>query len=182
MEWILDVDGKKGFGIYFSSLINNVPHIVYMLLLVLFVIVAVLLLVFKHSEFKQSISRLLIVEYSVILYFITVFSRKAHSVRRYDFTPFWSYEKPDLLLENVMNVVVFIPVGILLGLAFSNIKLWKVVVIGLLLSLPIEILQFFLKKGFAEIDDVMHNTIGCMLGYGLSNIATLFVQKIERVK
>lgn len=29
---------------------------------------------------------------------------------------------------------------------------------------------------------MMHNTIGCMLGYGLSNIATLFVQKIERVK
>ena len=170
MEWILEIDEKKKLGIYFSSLINNVPHIVYMLLLVLFVIVALLLLVFKQSYLKKGISRLLIVEYCVILYFITVFSRKVNSVRKYDFEPFWSYEIPDLLLENVMNVVVFIPVGILLGLAFSNIKLWKVVIIGLLLSLPIELLQFLFKKGFAEIDDVIHNTVGCVVGYGLYSL------------
>ena len=35
------------------------------------------------------------------------------------------------------------------------------------ISATIETLQFFLKRGFAEVDDVMHNMVGCVIGYGV---------------
>lgn len=44
---------------------------------------------------------------------------------------------------------------------------WKVLLVGAGLSVTIETLQFVMLRGFSEIDDVMHNTLGCLLGYGL---------------
>ena len=34
-------------------------------------------------------------------------------------------------------------------------------------SVSIETMQFFLKRGFSEVDDVMHNKMGCLIGYGI---------------
>lgn len=66
-----------------------------------------------------------------------------------------------------MNVVAFIPVGVLLGSVFDKIKWLQVLLIGVLISLGIESLQFMLKRGFAEFDDVLHNSLGCWAGYGV---------------
>lgn len=38
---------------------------------------------------------------------------------------------------------------------------------GVCLSVSIEVQQFVYKKGFSELDDVMHNTLGGMIGYGM---------------
>lgn len=63
---------------------------------------------------------LLLVEYIFLIFCSTVFYRTTSELRKYDFHPFWSYKaiqdgRADLLPENIMNVVVFIPVGFLLG-------------------------------------------------------------------
>ena len=65
-----------------------------------------------------------------------------------------------------MNVVVFIPVGLLLGIAFKQMTWWKALLIGCSISVTIEALQFFFMRGFSELDDVMHNTLGCLIGFG----------------
>ena len=45
---------------------------------------------------------------------------------------------------------------------------WLIVtIIGCSISVTIEALQFCFLKGFSEVDDVMHNTLGCMIGYGM---------------
>ena len=59
------------------------------------------------------------------------------------------------------------PVGILLGAAFRSMTWWKVLLMGGGVSVLIETMQFFLKRGFSEVDDVMHNTVGCLFGYGI---------------
>ena len=61
---------------------------------------------------------LLLVEYIFLLFCSTVFFRTTSELRKYDFHPFWSYDRPDLLIENIMNTIVFIPVGMLLGSLF----------------------------------------------------------------
>lgn len=38
---------------------------------------------------------------------------------------------------------------------------------GLCISGSIEGMQYFLKRGFSEVDDVMYNTVGYILGYML---------------
>lgn len=76
-----------------------------------------------------------------------------------------------------MNVVVFVPVGMLLGMTFRSIKCWQVLAAGCLISVSIEIMQFLFNRGFAETDDVMHNTLGCMAGYMLVKGAKLMVKQ-----
>ena len=75
-----------------------------------------------------------------------------------------------LPVENIMNVVVFVLVVILTALVIYNkLKVFKVglfiVALGLFISSSIEALQFFLKRGFSELDDVFHNTLGCLIGF-----------------
>lgn len=123
---------------------------------------------------------LLFIEYVFLLFSSTVIFRKASDgVYGYNFSPFWSYKvmqsgtRPDLLPEIIMNVVVFVPVGLLLGLLFQGErfvekKAWLVVLlIGMGISLSIETMQLFLKRGLLELDDVIHNTFGCIIGYML---------------
>lgn len=72
-----------------------------------------------------------------------------------------------LYVEGLMNVLMFVPFGLLIGCAFKRVGWKKMLVASLCLSVLIEALQFILKRGFAEFDDVFHNTLGAILGYGL---------------
>ena len=115
---------------------------------------------------------LLLVEYLFWIYCMTVISRDVQMTRSFNLTPFWSYRAiragdPLLLVQDIMNVVAFIPMGLLLGYVFDRMKWWQVLLIGLALSMGIEALQFVLMRGFAEFDDVFHNTLGCLGGYGV---------------
>ena len=46
-----------------------------------------------------------------------------------------------------------------------NVSWLMVAIIGCGISVTTESLQFFLMRGFSEVDDVMHNTVGCLIGY-----------------
>ena len=75
-------------------------------------------------------------------------------------------KNPDFIMaENIMNVVVFVPVGLLFGIAFNGMKWWVAILLGMAISFGIELLQLLFLKGFSELDDVIHNTIGFVLGY-----------------
>lgn len=113
---------------------------------------------------------LLLVEYIFFLFCPTVIFRTPGETRQYDFYLFWSYQaiqdgREDLLAENIMNVVVFVPVGLLFGIAFKQMTWWKALLIGCSISITIEALQFWFMRGFSEVDDVMHNTVGCLIGW-----------------
>ena len=118
---------------------------------------------------------LLLIEYVLLIYCSTVFFRNTGKLQ-YDFMPFWSYRDyfngvdRALLAENIMNVVVFVPVGLLAVVVFRSMSWKEVLVIGICLSVGIETLQFVFRKGFSEFDDVMHNTLGCLIGYGIMTI------------
>ena len=108
-----------------------------------------------------------------MIYGYTVFFRSYTENSGVNLMPFWSYrmESQDLqysmYVENLMNVLMFVPFGLLLGCSFKGIT-WKVVLlVTLFVSVSIESLQYILKLGFAEFDDVFHNTIGAFLGFGL---------------
>lgn len=102
---------------------------------------------------------------------------------RYDFHPFWSYKafidgRDDLLLENLLNVLLFIPFGLLLWCIMKLKKWWKALAVGCVFSLCIEIAQLIMKRGFSELDDVIHNLLGTIIGYGLAAGLTMIVNKL----
>lgn len=115
---------------------------------------------------------LLLVEYLFWTYSMTVIFREVQETQSYNLNLFWSYRAIKagdsfLLVQDIMNVAAFVPVGLLMGCSNVQLKWWHMLLFGLALSLSIEILQFFTLRGFAEFDDVFHNTLGCLIGYGV---------------
>ena len=159
------------FKQYIVSLYQDIPQEVYEGLLSVFCLGLVIFIAWKGLKTGIRYSAtLLLVEYIFLLFCSTVFFRTTCELRIYDFQPFWSYKaiqdgREDLLAENIMNVVVFIPVGLLLGIAFKQMTWLKVLLIGCGISVTIESLQFFFMRGFSELDDVIHNTVGCLIGF-----------------
>ena len=109
------------FKQYFISLYKDIPQEVYEGLLSVFCLGVVLFVAFKglRTGLRWS-SVLLLIEYIFMLFCSTVIFRPTGETRQYDFHPFWSYDRPELLVENIMNVVVFIPVGLFIGQCFQT--------------------------------------------------------------
>lgn len=109
------------------------------------------------------------------LYFLllcsTVFCRSVSKAARLELMPFWSYQaylngRDYILGQIVMNVLVFVFIGFLLGGILHGRGWWKALLIGLGMSLMIEVLQYVLKCGISEVDDLIHNGLGVMIGWG----------------
>ena len=176
---------KFFFG-YIDHSFQDVPTSFIVGMLVVFCVGTSLLLTFLgFKKGAKWLTRLMLLEYLVLLIILSVGARTVQAERAFDFTPFWSYRailagKTVLLTQAIMNVVAFIPIGLLLGCSFDRMKWWKVVVIGGAFSLLIETLQFVLKRGFAEVDDVWHNVVGCMIGYMLYVGIVYLVDQMKR--
>lgn len=77
----------------------------------------------------------------------------------------WGIPEPKKIAQTAANVVMFIPLGFLLPIAFQKMRnLWKTALTLALLSFAIEFAQYFTGRS-ADIDDLMLNTLGGILGY-----------------
>lgn len=117
----------------------------------------------KH---KRLLYWLLFAVYILAVLYITLISRTP-TYPRHNFHPFWEYEL--LLAGNQQryyfqqvgcNILMLIPFG-----AFLEHRLhWKVIPLGGLFSIAIELTQYFTARGLCEFDDVFNNTLGCVIG------------------
>lgn len=65
----------------------------------------------------------------------------------------------------ILNILLFIPFGYLLPSLFPRLRWWQVVLLGLAFSLCIELLQLITKLGYADVDDLINNTLGAAIGW-----------------
>lgn len=64
------------------------------------------------------------------------------------------------------NVIGFIPLGFLLPIVSPALKKTGVVVcLGFCISITVECLQLILRVGSCDVDDVILNTVGTLIGY-----------------
>ena len=138
--------------------------------LVLSVAIVVGMLVMKGSRAKRFVFESLLVEYYFLVLCSTVICRASSGERHIEIMPFWNYpdiwnrvDYPADLIEVLLNVALFVPIGLLLG--GIGFKTKKILLSGIFLSGIIEVSQFAFCKGLCETDDVMHNTLGCVIGY-----------------
>ena len=162
-----------GIGEYIQEQVGLIPVIVYVIALIILITSAAVLLSFKRCTNKSTVFfSIFLIEYLFMIFGTTVVFRVAFQNSLYNFTPFWSYQgKPygeELMLpETIVNIAMFIPVGVLICTLFRKLSWWQVLMSGAAISMTIEVLQFIFKKGFSEFDDVFHNSLGCMIGYGI---------------
>ena len=76
-----------------------------------------------------------------------------------------------MIRQLLLNIVMFIPLGFLLPVTAEKARKGRVTLsIVLLSTLAIETLQYFLGRS-ADIDDVIMNTLGGVIGYGAFRLA-----------
>ena len=112
---------------------------------------------------RRITPRPLLAAYILFILMETVLGRES-GVGRVELVPFWSYSHPELRMEIVLNYILFIPLGLLLYLCSGEKFGLRVVIAGLLLSVSIEIVQLVFRIGLFEFDDMIGNTVGCLIG------------------
>ena len=158
---------------YLEWYILYIPKAIYGWGLAVFLVILVTSMLWKGIKTGVRYgAAALLVEYVVLLLYFTVFMWRETDKYNYLLTPFWSYRAaisstPVLAQEIAMNIAVFLPVGVFAGIAIKCVTWRKVACIGFGVSLTIEMLQLVLKRGCCETDDVINNTLGSLIGYGL---------------
>ena len=70
-------------------------------------------------------------------------------------------------VDTALNILLFVPLGFFLPILFAKYdKLGTIALAGFLLSLSVELIQMF-GFGATDINDLMTNTAGACLGYGI---------------
>ena len=81
----------------------------------------------------------------------------------FDYPALW-----EILANIIGNVAMFIPVGIIWPSVFKKLdRPWKVISAGVGLSLFIEIMQLPFYERASDIDDLILNGLGFLIGYGI---------------
>lgn len=113
--------------------------------------------------------RLLTIPYMYGVLIITLICRKpthSHNIK----PPFWEIAElikgnEKLLFDIIANTIMLFPLGILAPLCIRKADdLKKVALTGFIVSLVIEVTQLITTRGYFEIDDLLHNTLGALVG------------------
>lgn len=132
-------------------------------------IVAFIVSIFCRGWKKSTIhpSTFMLVIYGEVLLQTAFLSREPGTRRGVDLKLFstWGYTSVDhaFFIENIM---MFVPFGILMPIVFKKMqKMRWCVLAGVLCSCGIEVSQLMTQRGFCQLDDVVTNTAGTLLGW-----------------
>lgn len=148
---------------------------------VLFVIMGsavylILCLWLREKLFWQPMFSLLLLIWLAVIAVATLTDRTPGRIpTEPELIPFHSYRavmaggNKEILRSNFMNVILFYPAGLfaceLLPKSWSRVK--RVILVAMLfalVSVGIEFCQYHFALGQAEIDDVIHNMLGALIG------------------
>ena len=80
-------------------------------------------------------------------------------------------------IDTALNVLMFVPMGFLLPLLYEKYNsIGRIALVGLLISLSIEIAQLF-GHGATDINDLITNTVDACLGFGIYKLLYRVIPK-----
>ena len=123
----------------------------------------------------RKVSWWMFLTYLLMVLCFTIIFREEKNVAQISMKPIWEYDSLNYnqIAEAILNVLLFVPLGFLAGAAIRRKRFLKTVGLCCGISVTIEILQLVLKKGVCNIDDVINNSAGCIVGCGLFLIIKL---------
>lgn len=147
-----------------AEVMKYVPYSIIMILMVM--------VIFRN---KRAVGVFLFMQYIVIIGYITLLSREPGSREGIDFTVFatlgvWS--RMDAFV--VENILLFIPIGMLLPFTWKRFQnVWWSFLAGGVLSAMIEGIQYVTKRGFVQLEDIVTNVMGTLIGFLLFSVIKL---------
>ncbi len=131
------------------------------------------------------------VMYLVLLFKLTLFARVPGAERSLNLIPFASIAEylftdsaamQRFALGNVLgNVVAFIPLGAYLPFVRRRPQIWSNLVIVAGTSIAVEILQGIFGLGASDIDDVILNTLGGLVGILFFLLVRVLLRRWSRI-
>lgn len=109
---------------------------------------------------SKRLSAGLLAGYVFLFLAVTVLSRVPTEGMKAELVPFWSYRVTELREQTLWNVIAFIPVGVCVGALFRL----KGILLGIGISVFVEMIQLITMRGLFEFDDIIHNGIGTVIG------------------
>lgn len=151
----------------------------------------------KHPRYskKQQTAELIFIFYLLCLFQITAFrfggigwdfDKMINRVTRVNTVPLEAARKWieygawwHLFYNVIGNCLWFMPFGFLMPAIYPEYRNhgWIVTFMGMSVSMLIEVLQFVLCTGVTDIDDVIFNTIGTLIGYLIWLMVEVFTRK-----
>lgn len=88
------------------------------------------------------------------------------------------YEKINGFDNLFGNILAFMPFGILIPLSFPEMdRWWEALLHSFWLSLCIELFQLVSHFGAFDVDDILLNTIGGLLGFGIFRLVRMLYRR-----
>ncbi|MBR3417000.1 MAG: VanZ family protein [Clostridia bacterium] len=142
----------------------------------------------SKKTFKRVVFILFFI-YCAALAFVLFFPnlhRSPVAARRYNLIPFETVAglisrlfegtiNPDIVIRNIgVNILLFMPMGAFLPILFNKLgKLWKTVLVCFAAVVLAEAVQLIFILGSFDVDDIILNTSGAAIGYGIVSIPAL---------
>lgn len=83
-------------------------------------------------------------------------------------------ESPFWVGQLIGNLLLLLPVGLLGPIAFPAINGWgRILIVAVVLSAAIELAQLQIPNRSADVDDMLVNVLGAVIGYALFRILRL---------
>lgn len=124
--------------------------------------------------------------YFILLFFLLFRKKAAGSFQSVNLIPFHSISaylfSDDMIsrafaLSNLLgNIAIFIPMGVYLPLLIRRKSIFVNTVCVALISAVVEVLQYIFAVGSADIDDVILNTVGGLIGVSLFRVMELLLK------
>lgn len=139
------------------------------LIKILFYIYIAFLILFVVLKFDDSFERIISLHNSII-------ENEKDGLRNINLIPFKSISpylknitEPYAFKNIIANILVFIPLGFFVSNKNSK-NVFKTLAICLSVILSIELIQLLFKIGFFDVDDIILNFIGSLIGMGINKI------------
>lgn len=151
----------------------------------------------KHKKIIRFVSWILFNIYLVLMVYFLFFSeqlgRTPSDTYHYNLKPFAEIKRYmtyyemigsfNVILNLFGNVLCFIPFGFVVPImSYKFRSFFKITVFSFLYSVTIELTQLVTKLGSCDVDDVILNTLGGVLGYILFSICFFIMNMFGRHK
>ena len=115
---------------------------------------------------EQIRSRCNFVPWQTVGNYWDVLTRPEYYMEKWGAVSVYRYQATVAAINILGNIVMFVPLGAFLPILWPKLqKAWKAIPAGFLMITGVEICQLFTLRGRCDIDDVLLNMLGIILGY-----------------
>lgn len=123
----------------------------------------------------------ILIVYILFLLYVAVISREPanESVVWLDLFGGYIHPRHNSISNGLLNICSFIPIGVLVSLIAGKYKIGKSMLVGLLVSVIIELSQLISRRGIFDVDDFLNDVVGAFIGGLLVVLAMRIREKVS---